>query len=232
MKFPQLVVRPLLAAFALSTAVFAPANAQSADGKTRDKLMVVVRETVGSNKPDEVLRPTGKMKARLADGREIEMEMAMWEFIGDTHIRFVFDGAHLMMGARPEDLELLGLSNLNDALAAAMANIKRTYGEPKASAWSDGIMLVSGKSPDLDSSYFLDRAFWRAQLGQHPEGLAVAVPERGGLLFAPMSDTQAVEAMKRGVPKLYETAGPLRVSSAVFLFKGDKWTVLQAPAAQ
>jgi hypothetical protein len=34
--------------------------------KTRDNLMLVVRETVGANKQDEVLTPTGKVWPRLA----------------------------------------------------------------------------------------------------------------------------------------------------------------------
>lgn len=37
-------------------------------------LMVVLRESTGSNKQDEKLTPTGKAKARLPDGKEIEFD--------------------------------------------------------------------------------------------------------------------------------------------------------------
>lgn len=200
--------------------------------KNRDNLMVVVRESIGSTKKDELLKPTGKGKARLADGREIEFEMAWWEFIGDTHIRFVFDGAQTMVSAGPGDLAKLGLTNVDDALALAIQNLKRSYGEPRSVPWQGGIMAVAGKAPDFDSSYFLDREFWRKLHKENPDGILVAVPKRGGLLYAPMSDTKAVETMKRAVAQLHESSGSLRVSSALFLFKDDKWSVFQPAVAR
>lgn len=200
--------------------------------KTRDNLMLVVRETIGANKLDEVLTPTGKATVKLSDGREIEMEMATWEFIGDTHIRFAFDGPQMMLDATPQDLAKLGVGNVDDALALAVSNIKRVYGEPSAAPWVGGVMEVQGKSPDLDSSYFLDREYWRALLRSHSEGLVVGVPKRGGLLYAPASDGKAVDGLKRGVARLHSTSGRLRVSSALYLFKDDKWSVFQAAIKQ
>jgi hypothetical protein len=194
--------------------------------------MVVVRESIGANRPDDKFTPTGKMKAKLSDGRELELEMASWEFIGDTHIRFVFDGPQTMVNATPKDLERLDVNGVSDALALAMSNLKRVYGEPVAAAWAGGVMSVEGKSPDLNSSYFLDRAYWQTLLNAHPEGLVVSVPKRGGLLFSPLSDTKAVDGLKRGVGALYSSSERLRVSSALFLFKDGRWSVFQDPIKQ
>jgi hypothetical protein len=205
--------------------------AQTPD-RSRDNLMVVVRESMGANRPDDAFVPTGKVKAKLPDGRVIEMEMASWEYIGDTHIRFVFDGPQMMINATPQDLSKLGLSGVDDALALALANIKRVYGEPSAMPWEGGLMQVKGKSPDLDSSYFLDRAYWQRLLQKHPEGLVVSVAKRGGLLFTPLSDSQSVERLKRGVAYLHSSSERLRVSSALFLFKDGKWSVFQPPVKQ
>ena len=113
------------------------------------------------------------MKAKLPDGREVELETASWEFIGDTHIRIVFDGPQVMINATPQDLDHLGVKGVDDALALALTNLRRVYGEPVVSAWKGGIMSVEGKSPDLNSSYILDRNYWKALLKAHPEGLAV-----------------------------------------------------------
>lgn len=179
-----------------------------------------------------MLRPFGKTKAKLQDGREVEIEMAWWELLGDIHIRFVFDGANAMTGAVPEDLANLNINSVEDALLLAIANVKRVYGEPKSSPWTDGIFEVAGKSPDLDSSYFLDREFWKKLTKKHPEGVAVIVPKRGGLLYSPISDINAVDELKKGVGQLYSTSGAMRVSSAVFLFKEDKWSVLQPALKQ
>ena len=197
--------------------------------QSKDDLMVVVRETIGANRLDDSLTPTGKFKGRLPDGSEIEGEMAHWEFIGDTHIRFVFDGAQTMINATPDQLVALGLRDVDDALALALANIKRVYGEPRATPWDGGIMQVKGRSPDLDSSYFLDRSYWQGLLRKHPDGVVVAVPKRGGLLYAPLSESGEVERLRRGVAYLYSSSETLRVSSALFLFKDGKWSVFQAP---
>ncbi len=93
-------------------------------------------------------------------------------------------------------------------------------------------MQVQGKSPDLDSSYFLDRPYWNDLLKKHPEGLVVSVPKRGGLLYAPVEDSKAIDSLKRGVAYLHASSQRLRVSSALFLFKDGRWSVFQAPVKQ
>ena len=194
--------------------------------------MVVVRESVGANKQDDILVPSGKAVAKLPDGREVEIQAEWWDFIGDMHIRFVFDQPQTMIGAMPEDFERLGLANVDQALELALANVRRVYGEPAVSPWAAGVMAVHGQSPDLDSSYVLDRDFWRMQLKEHPDGLVVAVPARGGLLYAPLSDHAAVDGLKKGIGALHASSGRLRVSRALYLFKADKWSVFQPSTAR
>jgi hypothetical protein len=196
-----------------------------------ENLMVVLRESVGANKQDAVLKPMGKMRAKLADGREIETEMAWFAFLGDMHIRFVFDSPNYMRNATPQDLTRLSLST-GQALRLAVGNVKRVYGDPIAKPWTGGLMQVQGKSPDLDSSYFLDRAFWQGLLRQNREGIVAAVPKHGGLLFTPITDSKAVSGLRKGVAYLYSSSGQMRVSSALYLFKDDRWTVFQPPHAQ
>jgi hypothetical protein len=216
--------------FLLSAAAIAQSPALPE--RTRDNFMVVVRESIGANRAEDALAPTGKAKAKLPDGREIEFEMASWEFIGDTHIRFVFDGPQTMINATPQDLERLGIKGVDEALSLALANLKRVYGEPAASPWDGVLMSVEGKSPDLNSSYFLDRAYWQGLLKHYPEGLVVCVAKRGGLLYAPLSNAKAVDGLKRGIAYLHSSSQRLRVSSALFLFKDGKWSVFQAPVKQ
>lgn len=208
---------------------FATAQTASVSERTHDNLMVVVRESIGANRPDDAFAPTGKVKARLSDGHEIEFEMASWEFIGDTHIRLVFDGPQTMINATPQDLERIGIKGVDDALAIALANLKRVYGEPSAVPWENGLMAVEGNSPDLNSSYFLDRVYWLGLLKSNPEGIVVSLPKRGGLLYTPLLNTKAVEGLKRAVAYLHSSSQRLRVSSGLYLFKDGKWSVFQAP---
>lgn len=222
------MLKPLVALF-LALAFSAPAVSQPSRGfdDSASNLMVVLRESQGSNKQVESLVPMGKAKAKLQDGREIEIETGWFEYLGDMHVRFVFDTPTSMPNASPKDLELLALTP-EAALEVAVRNIKRVYGEPEAVPWND-LFEVKGKSPDLDSSYFLDKDFWNAQLKKYPEGIVALVAKRGGLLFAPLSDVKAVEGMKKSVAYLHSSSERLRVSSALYLFKEGKWSVYQAP---
>jgi hypothetical protein len=209
----------------------AAAQSSQAVDTSAPNLMLVLREATGTNKQAETLEPLGKLRARGSDGREVEFELAAFAFLGDMHIRFVFDGPTSMRNATPQDLARLQV-NPAQALELAVANIKRVYGDPVAKPFVGGLMQVQGKSPDLNSSYFLDRGFWRDLLRQHPQGIVAAVPKRGGLVFAPMSNGTAVDGLRRGVNYLYSSSGQMRVSSALYLFKDDHWTVFQPPQAQ
>ncbi len=193
-----------------------------------ENLMVVLRESEGANKPDETLKPTGKAWGTLADGSRFEMETTWHEIIGDMHIRFVFDGPNSMVGASREDLQRFGLSP-EEAVERSITNIKRIYGLPTASPWTRRLMLVEGRCPDLNSSYFLDRTFWRGLLLDYPDGIVVGVPKRGGLLYTPISDHEEVAGLRQSIGYLYRSSEHLRVSSALYLFKDDRWSVFQPP---
>jgi hypothetical protein len=81
----------------------------------------------------------------------------------------------------------------------------------------------------LNSSWFLDREFWNDLQRPHPDGLVVAVPQRGGLVFAPAADSEAVEGLRFSAAALYAGGDRSRVSSALYLFKEGRWSVFQAP---
>ena len=212
-------------------AMLAPAAiAQPARGfdDSASNLMAVLRESGGTNKPDESLVPIGKGKVTLADGKVVEVNFAWFDYIGDMHVRFVFDTPTTLLNASVDDLKRLSLTP-EAALELAVKNIRRVYGEPHSEPWND-FTQVRGKSSDLSSSYFLDKAFWTKLLAQHPEGIVALVAKRGGLLYAPASDTKAVNGMKRDVAYLYQSSERQRISSALYLFKDGRWTVFQAPA--
>ncbi|HSV34514.1 MAG TPA: hypothetical protein VLI46_03095 [Ramlibacter sp.] len=193
-------------------------------------LLVVLRESQGENKQDESLQPFGKVAARMPDGQRIEFDTSWYQYLGDMHIRLVFDGAQTLQSASPEDLARLRLSP-QDALKLAIANLRRVYGVPAIQPWSGGLMQVQAASADLTSSYFLDRDFWQGVQARHPEGVVVAVPRRGGLVYAPASDEAAVTSLRFSVAALYAGGPGTRLSSALYLFRGGQWSVFQPPQA-
>jgi len=195
--------------------------------RSLSNLMVVLREVEGANKSDETLKASGPAKATI-DGNVVEFSPAWFDFLGDMHVRFVFDAPSSMRGLTTEEFAAFHLTP-EEGVKVAIANMERVYGPPVASAWSGGIMAVEGHSADLNSSYFLDRDFWVMLLKQHPEGIIVAAPKRGGLLYVPASDKKGVESLRRSIAMLFSTSGNQRVSSALYQFKDEHWSVFQPP---
>jgi uncharacterized protein YtpQ (UPF0354 family) len=202
-----------------------PDDADALDTSAKN-LIVVLRESVGENKQDEALQPYGRVTAQLPDGRRIELATSWYKYLGDMHIRLVFDGGQTLQSASPNDLERLKLTP-EEALDVAVRNLRRMHGEPEALPWSGELMQVQGRSPDFASSYFLDRDFWMAMLREHPEGIVAAVPERGGLVFASAADEDAIDELRFSAAALYAGAGGTRVSSALYLFKNGRWSIFQ-----
>lgn len=194
-------------------------------------LVAVLRESAGENKQDEHLQPWGKVLIELNDGREIEVEASWYHYLGDMHIRLVFDGPQKMQSATPEDLARLRL-DAQQALRLATGNLRRIYGDPQVRHWDGGLMRVDGRASDMSSSYFLDRDLWLDLQRQHPAGLVAAVPARGGLVFAPADDEEAVSRLRFSAVALHASARRARLSSALYLFKDGRWSVFQAPLAQ
>ncbi len=198
--------------------------------ETSKNLMVVLRESEGLNKTDSTLRLAGPLKMTF-DGKEVTLNMAWFEFIGDMHVRFVYDSPDTMVNVTYEEFSSLAMT-AEKTLALAVQNIRATYGKPRFKPWKDGVLSVYGKSPDIDSSYFLDTEFWNGLSKHYSEGVVVAVPKRGGLLFAPINNSQAVEGLKKEIRELYLSSAGMRISSALYLFKDGQWSVFQPAPSQ
>jgi hypothetical protein len=223
-------LRGLCSAGALLAAASGVWAAGSEFEAVESNLLVVLRESPGANKQDETLRPYGTIRAKLADGREIEFEASWFEYLGDMHLRLVFDGQRRVQSASPEDLQRLRLTP-EEALARAVENLRRRYGEPVAQPWNGGLMQVHGNAPELDSSYFLDRDFWLEQLRQSPAGIVAAVPGRDGLVFARADDDDALATLRFSAAALFAGSDRTRISSGLYLFKDGRWSVYQPPQA-
>ncbi|WP_427911872.1 hypothetical protein ACPWT1_14535 [Ramlibacter sp. MMS24-I3-19] len=219
-----------LALVTFAAAAHAQSQAAQEDRFDTDagNLMAVLRESAGTNEPQETLRPYGTLRAELPDGREVDLEMSWFRYVGDMHIRLVFDSSTQLQSASPDDLERLRLDPQH-AVQLAVANLRRVYGEPVSKPWPGGLMQVVGRADDLNSSYFLDRPFWQSLEAQHPRGIVVAVPQRGGLLYAPAEDEDAVAALSFSATAIYASSTRSRVSSALYLFRDGHWSVFQRP---
>ncbi|MBI5274866.1 MAG: hypothetical protein HY854_00250 [Burkholderiales bacterium] len=223
------MTRRLLGAAALCLACACATNAWAQGFDTSaGNLLALLRESPGNNRPEEKLDPIGLVRAQLADGREVDIDASWFQYLGDMHVRLVFDGEASMQTASPGDLERLHLSP-QDAVTQAVDNMRRRYGAPRVQPYGGGLMQVVAAEPDLVSSYFLDRALWQDQLHRYPQGVVASVPLRGGLLFAPADDEKALTNLRFSAAALFTASDRTRVSSALYLFKDGRWSVFQAP---
>ena len=202
-----------------------PVNSMAFD--LDENFMLVLRAAEGVNEPKFGYKPVGPSTGVLDNGDEFVIDMAWFTLIGDIHVRFVVDSPDSMSNIKAAEFKSTGLTP-EAAVRTAMANIRKRYGAPKSEPWEAGIFTVSGDSPDFDSSYFLDASFWQELLGKFPDGLIVGVPKRGGLIYAPAHDKEAVEALERSIAYLHESSGTMRVSSALYRYDGT-WKLHQAP---
>ena len=191
-------------------------------------LRLLLRERPGADKADESLALVEPFTTPIPGGGSVTLAPAWYDLIGDLQVRLVRETPDALLTLEAEELDALGLAG-DAAIELALANQRRQTGAPTVQPWHN-LQRVGSSEEEFDSNWFLDRAFWRARLAEHPQGLVVAVPRVDALLFAPAGDDPAVASMRRGIPQLHEEAGDWRLSSALYLFRDDRWTVLQ-PAA-
>ncbi|MCK9685527.1 hypothetical protein [Scleromatobacter humisilvae] len=194
-----------------------------------DSLLLVLRERPGADKADDAPVRVEPFAVPMPGGASATMAPAWFDLVGDLQLRLVRSTPDYVLTLHASELDALKLG-VEDALAVALANLHRLHGAPVARPWHD-LRRVGGHDEDADSAYFMDRAFWRARLAEHPEGLVAAVPRTDLLLFAPLADTGAVNSMRHGVPGLHAGGGDYRLSSALFLFEDDRWRVFQPAVA-
>lgn len=57
------------------------------------------------------------------------------------------------------------------------------------------------------------------------------MPKRGGLIFAPVTEKNAIHALEASIGNLYRSSENMRVSSALYLYNGGRWSVYPSPAS-
>src|SRR4051812_4099886 len=98
-----------LACAMLATGVSAQQQPQAFDTGAGN-LIAVLRGSLGGNQAQETLQPYGNVQVELPDGREIEVATSWFRYVGDMHIRLVFDSPAELQSASPEDLDRLRLA--------------------------------------------------------------------------------------------------------------------------
>lgn len=201
------------------------ARAQDATKQTREYIVALVRSQSGA---DPKLRPVQKIEPVImkAEAPAALENLPLFDhFVGDLHLRYVFDDPRFVVALRARDLKRLGV-NRDDLPAIVVENYRRLY--PKISVLRpEPSLRVVTNGGQLEPCLMLDGAFWereRAQFGS-PELIAV-VPGRDVVIFTTREPRQNVELLKHLAVNAYEKAGPQAVSRTVFAWRNYRWEVI------
>lgn len=153
------------------------------------------------------------------------MQLAVYGYLGDVALRFVFTAPDCMDSPlRMEDMQRLDLTPQR-ALALASLNFKRLQGAPQPRLFNKGVYTLSGGNPEVYSGFWLDRSFWRSQLDRSADGLVLALPKKGNLLFAYAADAAAVDELRGTAARLYQAADEQGLSAYLYRFDAKGWHV-------
>jgi uncharacterized protein YtpQ (UPF0354 family) len=161
-----------------------------------------------------------KADAKSAPGNALVFD----HFVGDLHLRYVFDDPQFMLALRARDLARLGVAR--DALPAIVVeNYRRLYPKVKVFRPEPGLGVVTNGG-QLEPCTMLDGAFWEWQRREFGGELIATVPARDAVIFTRREPRQNIELLKHLAVQAYEKAGQAAVSRTVFAWVNYRWQVV------
>lgn len=219
----------LHAAAGAASLALAPSLARAGESKdplprTKDYIVALVRAHPAV---DPKSRPVQKIEAALpAPDPKAAPENALVfdHFVGDLHLRYVFDDPSFMLALRIRDLQRLGVQR-EELPALVVTNFRRLY--PKLDVtWPDRWLGMVTNGGELEPLTMLDGAFWDRQQKAFGGELIAAVPSAHEIYFAPREPKQNIELLKHLAVLHHEKAGKRAVSRTVFAWRMFRWEVL------
>ena len=144
-------------------------------------------------------------------------------YLGDIRLNFSFAGSG--RDALVSDLKRLEISPAQ-ALGLAVLNHKRLHGDASFVPVSDGVYTLKGPDQATTTACFLDRRLWKQLLAKYPEGVLVAMPREGSVLFSPASDADAGRRLRETAARMLSAAGPARISRNLYRFGTTGWQIV------
>ena len=210
----------------LLTCVPGAAQAQSKDPlpRTRDYIVALVRSHPGIDPKWRAVQKIEPIVSKPDPKSSPDNALVFDHFVGDLHLRYVFEDPQFMLAVRVRDLKRLGIER-DELPALVVTNYRRLY--PKLSVvhpdrWL-GLVTDGG---ELEPCIMLDGAFWERQVKAFGGPLIAAVPSAREVYFTPREPRQNVELLKHLAILHHEKAGKRAVSRTVFAWQNYRWEVL------
>ena len=209
--------------------MLARSGARAAESKdpfprTKDYIVALVRSHPAI---DPRSRPIQKIEPALLkpDPQSTpENALVFDHFVGDLHLRYVFDDPQFTVALHVKDLKRLGVER-EELPSLVVANYRRLYPHVRVAHPDPGLGILT-QGGKLEPCVLLDGAFWQRQQQILGKDLIVVVPSTDEVIFTAREPKQNVESLKQLAIQRYEAAGKRAVSRTVFVWRFYRWEVL------
>ena len=200
------------------------AHAQDPSVNSRDKIVALVRAASDIDPKSRVVQRIEPIALTPEAGTSPSDLPVFDYFVGELHLRYVFDDPRFVQAVRVRDLKRLGI-NRSELPKLVVENYRKLYPNLAAIQPEPGLgVLINGGQ--LEPTMLLDAAFWDAQSKRIEGPLIAAVPERDQVLFTKAEPRQNIELLKHRVVGAYEKAGKQALSRTVLAWRKSRWEVV------
>ena len=219
------LLRFAAAGTALSVAPFARTAAQSKDPlpRTKDYIVALVRSNPRADPKSRAVQRIEPIPEGPESKAAPENALVFDHFVGDLHLRYVFDDPQFMLALRARDLKRLQLKR-EDLPTLVVENFRRLYPKVTVARPDRWLGLVS-QGGELEPCVMLDGGFWQNQVKLFGGEVIAAVPSAHEVYFTPREPRQNLELLKHLAILHHEKAGKRAVSRTVFLWRNYRWQV-------
>jgi hypothetical protein len=207
----------------LAAAPLRHAHAQDVSVNTKDKVVALVR-SAGVDPKSRAVQKIEPIVLKPEPGSSANDLPVFDHFVGDLHLRYVYDDPRFMQAMRVRDLARLGVTRA-DLPALVVANYRKLYPDLTVLEPEPGLGVVT-KGGQLEPMVLLDAAFWDEQAQRAGGALIVAIPERDSVLFTKAEPRQNIELLKHRAVVGFEKAGKLALSRTVLAWRKGRWEVV------
>ena len=200
------------------------AHAQDAAANSRDKVVALVRSAPEIDPKSRAIQKIEPIVLKPEAGSSASDLPVFDHFVGDLHLRYVFDDPRFVQAMRARDLVRLKLAR-SDLPKLVVENYRRLYPDLTVIQPEPGLAVV-GKGGELEPTVLLDAAFWNDQAERAGGPLIAAVPERNSVLFTKAEPRQNIELLKHRAVIMFEKAGKQALSRTVLAWREGRWEVV------
>jgi hypothetical protein len=210
-----------LSATALGAGLSRPAVAQQ---HPREKLVALVRARPNVDPKTRPVQKIEPVELTPEPGNSADNLPIFDHFVGDLHLRYVFDDERFVQAVRGRDLARLRLDR--KALPALVVeNYRKLYPDLSVIQPYAGMGAVI-KGGQLEPTTLLDAEFWEEQEKRIGGALIAAVPQRDMLVFTRIEPKQNIELLKHRVVLAYDQAGERALSRTILAWRQKRWEVV------